>query len=382
MNPNNQFGMSLDNVGIIGKQGGQQVSRNPNSNCTSNNNWLADNSIWSNNGNFKTNTQNNSNAKKSVLYVDKYNTALNPDGSGAVNIYPSIPYTNSIGSILYTTDSKKFDCQRCKLTLDLTEVLSKNEQQLLEEAIATGDIEIPTSDSLLRLYVMQEQLYEKLMQEQEATGSIGSSTLQSFMQNNSWDSYDYIYYTAKYLAQKDMAAVNMLLNYFPSNNIVDDNYWQYYKWQQEMITNPAYKPNANDVLAIANLCPFSNGNIVYAARNLYNRLTRQNKHFKNDCDNTLSMARQQNVIVRNSAELGKALVYPNPSNSIINIKLGLNNKDKYQIKVIDILGNEIASKITSDMITTLNLGNRKGICFVRICNINTGKVQIEKLILQ
>jgi len=75
-------------------------------------------------------------------------------------------------------------------------------------------------------------------------------------------------------------------------------------------------------------------------------------------------------------------IYPNPTNGIINIKLGLNKNETYLIKVTDIYGKIVTEKTTNEITTTLNINGAKGYYFVSIYNKVTGKQQVEKVLLQ
>jgi hypothetical protein len=167
---------------------------------------------------------------------------------------------------------------------------------------------------------------------------------------------------------------------------VDDNYWQYYKWVNEMQKNTEYTPPVEQVLAMANLCPAKHGNVVFDARNLYNMLTQDNKSFADDCETTIAArgvkTNKETRTVVNKKLVALVQVYPNPSKGLINVTLPLLEKGDWKITVIDVYGKTVLDKKLLSATTQLNIAVAKGIYFANVVNNLSGKQFVSKLIIE
>jgi len=397
MNPSNLYGFTLENNGIIGQQGNAR-SRNRNNGCTSNNSWGGDNNAWRSQNHFKSYVNN------SWAYLSKFYTSStaatswrNMNGAGgfftvgATQPFQTINVPTNIGGVLTNTQSIVLgnndpDCPHCTWATLPAGGLGREAAEVDEnqEAIAEGTLDIIGDEAEQRLYVMQEQLFEQLKDNTELTTQ--SPILNNFVNDNTWGSFDFIYYTAKYLSKKENSSVDVLLNYFPSNNIVDDNYWQYYKWVNEMQKNTEYTPPVEQVLAMANLCPAKHGNVVFDARNLYNMLTQDNKSFADDCETTIAArgvkTKKETRTVDTKKLVALVQVYPNPSKGLINVTLPLLEKGDWKITVIDVYGKTVLEKKLLSATTQLNIAVAKGIYFANVVNSLSGKQFVSKLIIE
>jgi len=387
MDPSNKFGFTLEGGGAIGIQGRLRNTPTSLDGRTCNNSWGAPVSYWQGLGHSMTNVI-SSTAANSQLIVNG-NIWMNPNGSGLVTGGgPFLPYStnaSNTGSIVVGNDD--LTSGRCKWVNPI-KMLGRygntEEVDKVDEKIADGSIDIPLEDADQRLYVLKEQLYEKLKADENLV--VANPIFQDFMQNNSWGSFDFIYYTAQYLAQGDVNSVDELLNYFPSDNVVDDNYWQYYKWVNEMQKNPEYKPLVEEVFAMANLCPAKHGTVVFAAQNLYMQLIGDVYNFENICESEPAArgSKKNNIerTVTNDKLNVKVQVYPNPSKGDINIKLPLLTNAKWQVIVTDMYGRNIINKQLSGYNTVLNIGTAKGLYFVNVVNSQTGQQVTNKIIVE
>jgi Secretion system C-terminal sorting domain len=191
----------------------------------------------------------------------------------------------------------------------------------------------------------------------------------------------------RYQEANNTAAVDMLLDYFPSNNIIDDNYFVYYNWINQMQKDPNYTPQLDEVLHLANQCPDTYGSVVYDAQNLYMQLINDIYYFDNNCESQpATAARKVDVtkikrVVKTEKLNTDIQVYPNPSNGVVNIKLPLLSKGDYAITVTDVLGKVVERRTLKEgtLNAQLNLAT-KGIYFVNITNINSGLQKVVKLI--
>lgn len=379
MYPTNQNGMTLDEEGYIGVQG-IPAGRKGSLGCTSNNIWEGDVNEWLNNGNNKTYCQNNSSPLKSPLIVNPSNLLMNPDGSNVNSCNPFKPdgfyQWNSnplLKSIYYGFNGP---CEHCNGSGG-TEFPDFPIDKELEQ-IADGTLVIQNDDADKRLYAMQQELFEVIKQDPQIAST---PTLQTFMSNNAWSSLDFIHYTEKYLALGDLNTVDLLLTYWPnSNKELDNNYYQYYEWITNMKSVAGWQPPLSNVYDLASKCPQKAGNIVYAARNLYNILTKKINVFENTCGGA---AFRQKPNTKNNSIVKKEPIpfklFPNPATNLVNISwYGIN-----KIEVFDMLGKKVLQNNYSEVFNTnLDISKlTKGIYFVKVQNTKA-ELKTQKLIVQ
>lgn len=139
---------------------------------------------------------------------------------------------------------------------------------------------------------------------------------------------------------------------------------------------------------VKTLCPYANGKIVFAARNLYNSLTEQNLMFDDACDNTSFASRKAPTVkplsIKNSPL--NITVFPNPTTGYVYITLP-NTADKkvcWQIDVVDVQGKQLQAHQVKTKATKIfiELKGSTGIYFVKVLNCNTGSLSVQKIMLQ
>lgn len=371
----NTNGLVLDNSGIIGTNGLLG--------CASNNQWYGS-SYSSSAPPYKTACFNYSDAILSPLWVNTANPITNPDGATYAD-FSSNFYGTSNGSILAASATTGPHCTHCGTVNGLGNPWNKiaGLQNTVSfatmEDIAQGKINIKASNPALRLYVMQQKLYTSLLQDTPTLNQ--SSILQNFITTNNNSGFAYIQQVGKALANGKSNIAQNLLNSWTISNTVDNNYKLYYTW---LLTHSNYINSSNpvdtkDLEKLANLCPFTDGIVVYAARNLYNLINKKHKDFFNSCSASNSLANRQTKI--DSKFTGNVKVYPNPTNGIVHIELP-NSQVKYSIEVIDIYGKKILEKICNGNIqqVLLNINTVRGLYLLHISNggVNT----TEKIIVQ
>jgi hypothetical protein len=126
---------------------------------------------------------------------------------------------------------------------------------------------------------------------------------------------------------------------------------------------------------LANKCPAIDGSVVYAARNLYNRLTGRINNFANTCNaNTYS----RKAVVKELDNTG-LLIYPNPAKTQINI----NYKSIREVNIYDYAGrvliNQIFDGVNSTKLDVSKL--TKGFYIVKLVS-KSGETKSTKLIIE
>ena len=385
MKATNQFGLTLDNA-IIDKQGEDLLTPN----CTSDNDWEypMDATHWNPAlGQYMTYcissnpTQSPLVIRQSALYPH-----INPDGSGTIFGTSPTAYQHTTNgavdnSIIYS--QSQAGCPRCSTFIAYPRMQNIND--ILNE-IAEGILSLPDDEATKRLYAMQQQLFELVKANPEIAAN--SSNIQQFIYDNNWTSLDFINFTNKYLAERNTTMVELLLGFWPGQEKLDDNYLIYFEWMLQMQKDPDYKPNTDDVYQIAKQCPLKSGNIVYAARNLYNALTEKINKFENDCSNYAKGVKpgfiklnQTKAIVNNTVlEASNGVkVFPNPAKNTVNV-VSSNIKE---VSIFDMQGKLIITqKCNYYNIITINLKSiNTGLYLVKVVT-NKGETKATKLIIE
>ena len=346
--PTNRYGFTLENNGIIGLQGVNYTYNGITYKCTSDNNWINTAPTWKsfNPWHYMTNV-NSSFAYKSPFMV-KPNTSSfisNPVGSGNSNfgstfpIYQNGTTTTTTKSIIVGNGTGNLNCWHCSSNTASNPVQQQNNNEEAEvmvlEDIVEGTMELGDDEPDQRLYALQQEVFEQL--KKGGSKYANNQSLQEFIQNNQWSSFDYIYYVKKFMAKNNEAMVQLLMANFPSNNIVDDNYFAYYNMVHALKTDSTYVLDTVALFGIANQCAQKHGKVVYAARALYNKITKTTNVFRDECEQVGGGVASRKAPV-NFFSIAKVnnnyIAYPNPTTSVFYV----NNKDIKTIKIYDITG--------------------------------------------
>ena len=159
--------------------------------------------------------------------------------------------------------------------------------------------------------------------------------------------------------------VDFLLTYFPSNNIVDDNYYNYFNWVYDFTQGNAANIDLAQVQALANSCPNKNGDVVFYAQDLYNKLTNTVNDFNNDCEITYNRATKPKIIRQVNIMPQSINIFPNPATVSVNVV----GKQIQTIKVIGILGNVLIEQNA----------NNENYCTIDISKLQKGMYIVQAI---
>lgn len=374
----NKYGFTLDNGGIIEKQGNENNANGMI--CTSDNNWEQPSSYWQSLSNQYMSNCINSDATQSPLVINTSYPLLNPEGSNN-SIGGAIPYQASNGSLIPAISNAL--CTRCG---GLGNYARQNAGTEILEEIAQGYVNIPNDEPTERLLVMQDQLYKVLQANPDLQAQ--NENLEKFVQDNAWSGLDFIHFTGYYFAQNNIPMVTQLLSLWPATtSSLQNNYKLYFNWMVQTYNDPNWTPNLQTCFAMANKCPIKQGNIIYAFRNLYNYITQEIHEFEDNCDgaaarggngNTYGFIRLKQKPIASIVNKSNVKVFPNPASTFVNVEC----KNISSVQVHDILGRiVINNKYNNSNRIQLNISNlRKGIYIIRITTID-GKLEKEKFII-
>jgi hypothetical protein len=188
--------------------------------------------------------------------------------------------------------------------------------------MATANTRIAGSDSALRLYVAQLQLYHFLSTNDSTVAK--SQELQQFMAASKNGSFGKMEQVMEALAKHDSILVRQLLNGWTKTNRVDSNYAQFFAWSlQRGLKHPI---NLADVERLAQGCPQIDGDVVFLSQNLYNAIANKHRIFTSSCDATGGEIPIKPIVQVGKNAVSKSLatntvsIYPNPTSNDVRVK--------------------------------------------------------------
>jgi hypothetical protein len=377
-------GLYLGNNGIIGQQG--------TSTAPSDNRWLG---TWGS-GNFNTFTD-ASFPINSILYnrnVATYvptfnsNSVLNPAqvygiGNGLVN--------NATGTNLgcATAPPGGGGCPTCREAL-LTDIAADN---------VTYSVNLAATKEINKNLVFTDITVEPALTAVNATLSTFNTT------NNAPATFGKYKNIEQKLSTGQLALAQSLIAAFSPTTNIENNYKTFYTLQRAYLQNQDLTMLQNiQLLLLAYQCPFTDGQVVYNARALYN-LVNQTAIVYNDFNcNALgfsfgrtasdsvklsnddeSILMQLEVLEKQSVEkfkpFEKYTLYPNPATNYVTI-VSNTNTENVHIQITDVNGKILISgaKAILNFETSLQLNLISGIYFVNITNDN-GNKEVKKLVI-
>ena len=394
-NHGENWGLVL-NRAIIGQQGSARTA------CDNN---YFNNGYWINNS-FKTYCI-NSDARLSPMYVQLRSTAWDP----AVNGYSSgggrqfTPYGtantlfsgtangygcpwisnraiyNDAGELIIQTEVENADINEDEIPIRNDQL----EHQKVEEAIqlARGLVmQSECEEPELRLYVSQMQLYKFLL---SPNGWVSKSPyLAEFVEQSNGSSFGVINEISKNILNGDTSLALEQLAGWNKINRVDENYAKFLLWTIRRQQHQSL--NLDEIVELSTRCPQTDGNVVFAAQNLYNAITNEHRLFTTNCDiiengeqgrgvnQSISRVRPTFFTEAGSSD-SDATIFPNPAQSVVNIKA--NNLKK--IELLNAFGAVVRSQNANCNSASISINNlSSGMYFVKMTDENN-KVTVKKI---
>lgn len=356
-------GMSLTSAGRIGTQGG--------SGAPSGNVW---NGSWS--GNNGTYVDAASNASLSILYVSAY--PPNPGGP-----IPSSSYANTVNT---PTTTGSFSCGGGggggggdgRYTNNPKSSLSNYSFNNSSSTGKMGETENYASEDLKYIANLLRYKYLNMNDSLRINGN-GNFSFYNNLANTSIASFvkaeNDIYTNQLSSAFAQVAAIT------PTNN-VEANYLKYFDIYKKYSEDDLSESDLTELQSLANLCPGTNGAIVYNARALYNVITKSVITYIENCDDEVSQRTGKSAsgsLV--STYTWDVNLYPNPSTGALNI-ICTNNNDNVNVSIQDVNGKTVLNYhlIIKDFIGKLDLDLANGVYFISISNLQNETIT-KKLVI-
>jgi Matrixin/Secretion system C-terminal sorting domain len=258
--------------------------------------------------------------------------------------------------------------------------VTKTPQQI-EEELAANILAINSQDAAKLNEVLQQELYQKIAENTDLTNN--STILQNFMLTQELGKFGTIEKINNALYEYDVATAQMLINnWLPTTNL-ELNCLQYYNNFIKYLNGGTFTNNdLIDLYGLANLCPQKNGEIIYAARSLYNYVTQLDETFSTACGNNLARGYTK-IDAKAKLAVSSISIYPNPSKGNFSVKFPSTSRGINTVKVLDTYGKTIMqqSVISGTQNININKTLASGIYTVQITNSITGKTETQKLII-
>ena len=287
-------------------------------------------------------------------------------------------------------------------------VIGSDRQNDPIEDIAIGNITVPSNNEDLTLYALQTQLYYRLINDPSINNTIPiipqnprlcdvvvpSGPAIQFLANNKNTSFNTIYQIDYAMTNgKFEQAKELLLNWSRSNEI-DNNYYQYFQWVFQIISNQ--KLGEEDIANLNNqilACPLTAGMVVYSSRDLFNYINNTHIVFEDACgiDNNTGSKKVKTTTVKSASMIRTTQekqytinVYPNPTSGKLNIELPIKEKGNWKITLNDVYGKTIQEIFVTEGSTneTMNIKEASGLYFLNITNLTSGKQENRKIMLK
>lgn len=356
-------GMILNYTASIGQQGS---TGNPMDNA-----W---NGTWTSATNYQTWTDNGTFATGSPLYTRSVTPYFMPTLLNSGN-----PNINSYGSCCTNTTTGSYSCGGGGGNLMAGGGEESEEAAYFKLLETTAQNIVEDKNGFYPdVFIAQYQLYRTL----ELNPALQSSNkiLGSFYSDNKTKSYGKLLDGEIDLTNANYSSASTALSSISSKNSIENNYNNFYNLYSKYYTK-AYTNNDNTaLLALANKCPFLEGEVVYQARALYNVINSTVVLFKDNCP-VESKTSSRLMKSLNATPFWDATIYPNPASNELFIKTS-NEKEELKVVITDVNGRVVADYLvkTNGFIGNIRLNMNSGIYFVTLSNSNNDKA-VKKLVI-
>lgn len=363
-----RYGFVLDNAGFIGVQGN---TTNP-----TDNRWVG---TWTA-PNFKTATLANPTASTAIgseLWVRNTSGVFNPNGSGftqfPVTTYGLDDYFNN-GS---PSSTLKYVTNNPNPIACLSVVCCLGNQLRLEQVVQELD---PLRNNIaVTRYINKNKVYRMLRD--DPTLQNGSTILQNFYATKQQSNSETMAAVEEDFMLPDVFAAQAKTYSMLADNSIEQNYLTFF---ESYIKHQTDTINASDSLTLRTLamgCPFTDGEVVYQARALFNAIYMSNVIFEDGCssENARMMGFAESSTNTASTDL-QVIIYPNPTTGETTLLME-GEENEWFIAISDIQGRKIHEKTYTTNKINLKLEADNGVYFVHITNNSTNETITKKLII-
>lgn len=349
------LGFVLSNTAVIGAQGS---AGNPIDNT-----W---NGTWT--GTIFNTWCNSSTVTASPLYVQSTGVYYPNNNDG----FPQAPSYYLANQVFTTTGA--YSCAGGGARMMAS---NDDEQSFYDVLESIADYNLTTNNAVDPAnYIAQYRLYRILDNNRGLLAM--SQKLSDFYYNNTSSAFGKLLDGENYLIDGNYSSAVSSANSIGNKNSIETNYSDFYDLYRKYYTKTFdYDLDNKSLFTLANKCPFTEGEVIYQARTLYNVINSTVETFKDNCpDNSSSRLSQSNSF--NNWDVN---IYPNPATNELYIRTK-NESETLKIQVMDVNGRLIADydTKTNATISNIKLDLISGIYFVTLSNSNGEKVT-KKLVI-
>ncbi len=371
-----KYGFVLNNAAVTGTLGSPTLPVDDQ--------WLG---LWPA-GVFKTFVAGFADATFSPIHVRQIPSQYNPNGSGGFGTGSTILniYVNP-GTIIYAsgplTSCPSGPCSGGGSGSPPASSISASDVQTMEQ-IAMDQITFSVNINESK-FIGKNHLYHILKTDPSIKAS--SPILQNFYSINQPNTFGKLSNIEDDLSAGNIAIAQANLSAFTPTNNIENNYKTYYGlYIKNLIDSIGFNSSDSTTLSnLAFLCPNIDGAVVYQARALYNSVYKTVKFFNDNCapqNNRFTKGFSGSEIETNGNF--NVIIFPNPSNGVINISPFGILEGELHISVKDVTGKNIYNNTlpVSNGNSSFILDAKSGIYFVDVLEPRTGQKVITKIIIQ
>ena len=343
--------------------------------------------VWSGTwpaGKYKTATINSSGVNNPLWVKGSGGPTLNPNGSGYTNMFYTVDdyfhNTSNTAPLRYVTSNGPITFCPIIVTPTNTPPPSNFVQQL--EQVALDQVTYALNQIAEARYIGKNNLLRLL--KEDPTLITGSPILQTFTATSTSQTREKFANVEEQTVTGNIGAANSINASVSPTIAAESSYKDFYNVAMNYANNTLSGSDSTTIATIANGCPFTDGNVVYQARSLYNVMFDTYVVFEDNCpEGSGSRMAQYSENAANSNEVTDAVIYPNPGASAFNLALFGQKDGEVDIQVADITGKIVYQnkhQIENSM-TSFNLDVTNGVYMVRVTGA-ANTLLIKKLVIQ
>jgi subtilisin family serine protease len=366
---NNYYGYVLSNNGIIGVQGDPSHPRD--------NVWLG---TWTV-PHYKTATLGSS-SLNSKMYVRTNSVSnYNPDPSGTTTLTANQDeylFANTLTSLVVS--ATPVAATGCAVICCGGSGGSPGAAAItLMENIAQDNIPFLNNPDQTK-YINKNQLYRLL--KADASLRSASAVLQNFYNTSISTTRETLSSIEDDLASSDLLTAQGKTDGIVASNVIEENYKTFFNIYLKYQADTILPSDSLALFSIAAGCPFTDGDVVFQARALYNSIYKTNIYFENNCPEIPQ--RNYSALKDKTEPSFDVLVYPNPNTGIFSLIPFSADITELNVKAMDVNGKIVFNKKISsgDRLFDLNLDVPDGIYMIIISNPQTNENIVKRIVIQ
>jgi hypothetical protein len=355
-----RYGLVLDNNSFIGVQGDITTP--------SDNLWLG---TW-NLPNYKTATLGGSTAIGNTLWVRKPPSAFNPDGSGTSTTGSSAVYSNANNTVLYITNNPIVtSCTTLTPCCPDDGKIARLEQIVQDQELLMNRVAETR-------YINKNKVHRMLRDDPSLLTE--SVILQDFYTQSLTTNRENFVAIEDDFAVSDLVGASAKTSSLLVENNIEQNYKIFFESYLKQQTDTITVADSLTLVTLAMGCPFTDGEVVYQARVLFNAIYSSNVVFEDNCTSEnlrLSGLTENSIGVLTDLKVN---IFPNPTTGETTLIMD-GESSEWLIVISDIQGRKIHEKTYTANKINLKLVADNGVYYVQVTNIKNNETITKKLII-